>query len=297
MKMDIIIPQPLKEGDKVGIAAPAGPFEIDRFEKGLAVIGAMGFIPVVDDDVYKRDRHLAGTDRHRARHLNRLFANDEIRAIFCARGGFGCLRVLPYLDFDLIREHPKTLIGFSDVTALLVTLIQRCGLAGLHGPVVTSAGGADEGSRARLKQALTANAPADLAPVDPVVIRAGRARGVLTGGNLATLCHLVGTEFVPDFSGKIVLLEDVNEAPYRIDRMLTQMRLAGCFESMAGIALGSFKDCGASEEVLAVIEDVFADFKGPILGGFEIGHGQTNMAVPVGVKVTIDTTQPTLKFS
>ena len=149
MKMDIIIPQPLKEGDKVGIAAPAGPFEIDRFEKGLAVIGAMGFIPVVDDDVYKRDRHLAGTDRHRARHLNRLFANDEIRAIFCARGGFGCLRVLPYLDFDLIREHPKTLIGFSDVTALLVTLVQRCGLAGLHGPVVTSAGGADEGSRAR----------------------------------------------------------------------------------------------------------------------------------------------------
>ena len=296
MKMDIIIPQPLKEGDKVGIAAPAGPFEIDRFEKGLAVIGAMGFIPVVDDDVYKRDRHLAGTDRHRARHLNRLFANDEIRAIFCARGGFGCLRVLPYLDFDLIREHPKTLIGFSDVTALLVTLIQRCGLAGLHGPVVTSAGGADEGSRARLKQALTANAPADLAPVDPVVIRAGRVRGILTGGNLATLCHLVGTDFAPDFSEKIVLLEDVNEAPYRIDRMLTQMRLAGCFENMAGLVLGSFKDCGASEAVRAVIEDVFADFKGPILGGFEIGHGTTNLAIPVGVEAELDTDQKNLRF-
>lgn len=296
METKLIIPDPLGEGDKVGIAAPAGPFEIDRFEKGLAVIGAMGFIPVVDDDIYKRDRHLAGPDKHRAKHLNHLFANDEIKAIICARGGFGCLRVLPYLDYDLIREHPKTLIGFSDVTALLVTLAQRCGLAGLHGPVVTSLGFADGGSKARLKQVLAAHATADLAPVDPVVIRAGRARGVLTGGNLATLCHLVGTDFMPDFSEKIVLLEDVNEAPYRIDRMLTQMRLAGCFENMAGLALGSFKDCGASEDVLAVIEDVFADFQGPIMGGFEIGHGQTNMAVPVGVEVEIDTDQKTLRF-
>jgi muramoyltetrapeptide carboxypeptidase len=296
MKNETITPEPLKAGDKVGIAAPAGPFEIERFEKGLAVIGAMGFVPVVDDDVYKRDRHLAGPDQHRARHLNRLFANDEIQAIICARGGFGCLRVLPYLDYDLIRAHPKTLIGFSDVTALLVTLVQRCGLAGLHGPVVTSLGFADEASRARFKQALTGDAPADLAPVDPVVIRAGRARGVLTGGNLATLCHLVGTDFTPDFSGKIVLLEDVNEAPYRIDRMLTQMRLAGCFENMAGLVLGSFKDCGANAEVRAVIEDVCADFKGPILGGFEIGHGQTNMAVSVGVNVEVDTDRGGVKF-
>ena len=143
---------------------------------------------------------------------------------------------------------------------------------------------------------LTANAPADLAPVDPVVIRAGRARGVLTGGNLATLCHLVWTDFAPDFSEKIVLLEDVNEASYRIDRMLTQMRLAGCFENMAGIALGSFKDCGAREEVLAVIEDVCADFKGPILGGFEIGHGNRNLAVPVGVNAEVDTEEGVLRF-
>ncbi len=292
----MIIPKPLKAGDKVGIAAPAGPFEIDRFEKGLAVIGAMGFVPVVDDDIYKRNRHLAGPDRHRARHLNHLFANDEIRVIFCARGGFGCLRVLPYLDYDLIKAHPKTLVGFSDVTALLVTLVQRCGLVCLHGPVVTSMGGADKGSKTRLKQMLTADAPADLSPVDPVVIRAGRARGVLTGGNLTTICHLVGTDFAPDFSGKIVLLEDVNEVPYRLDRMLTQMRLAGCFENIAGLVLGSFKDCGATEEITAVFEDVFADFKGPILGGFEIGHGKRNLALPVGVHAEIDTDQTKLRF-
>ena len=296
METDMIIPKPLKAGDKIGIAAPAGPFEIERFEKGLAVISAMGFVPVVDDDVYKKDRHLAGPDQHRARHLNRLFANEAIRAIFCARGGFGCLRVLPYLDYDLIKAHPKTLIGFSDVTALLVTLAQRCGLVGLHGPVVTSLGFADEGSRARLEQVLTAKAPADLSPPEPVVIRAGRKRGVLTGGNLATLCHLVGTDFAPDFSGKIVLLEDVNEAPYRIDRMLTQMRLAGCFEKMTGVILGAFEDCGAREEILEVIEDVFTDFQGPILGGFAIGHGKTNMAVPIGVEVEIDTDQALLKF-
>jgi muramoyltetrapeptide carboxypeptidase len=296
MEQEMIIPKPLKAGDKIGIAAPAGPFEIERFEKGLAVIGEMGFVPVVDDDVYKRNRHMAGPDRHRAGHLNRLFANDEIRAILCARGGFGCLRVLPHLDYDLIKKHPKALIGFSDVTALLVTLTERCGLAGIHGPVATSLGFADERSKSRLLQVLAAKGPVDLAPADPVVVRPGRARGVFTGGNLATLCHMVGTRFAPDFKGKIVLLEDVNEAPYRVDRMLTQMRLAGCFENMAGLVLGSFKDCGAEEELLHVFEDLFADFKGPILGGFEIGHGKRNLAIPVGVNVEIDADGKMLKF-
>jgi muramoyltetrapeptide carboxypeptidase len=296
MKPEIIIPEPLKEGDKVGIAAPAGPFEIEKFERGLAVIGKMGFVPVVDDDIYKRDRHMAGPDRHRARHLNRLFANNDIKAIICARGGFGCLRVLPYLDYDLIRENPKPLVGFSDVTALLTTLSQRCGLAGIHGPVVTSLGFADEKSKSRFKQVLAAEAPADIEPAKPLVIHAGQAEGILTGGNLATLCHLVGTKFNPGFGGRIVLIEDVNEAPYRIDRMLTQMRMAGCFENAAGIVLGSFKDCGDGEEVVNVFEDVFTDFEGPILGGFEIGHGNRNLAIPVGVTVALDTDEKALKF-
>jgi len=296
MKQNIIIPEPLKEGDKIGIAAPAGPFAIDRFEKGLAVIGEMGFVPVVDDDVYKRDRHMAGPDKHRARHLNMLFANNDVKAIFCARGGFGCLRVLPFLDYELIIKNPKTLIGFSDVTALLVTLAQRCGLAGVHGPVVTSLGFSDEESKVRLKQALADEASNVLSPVDPQVVRSGRVRGVLVGGNLATLCHLVGTDFAPDFNGKIVLIEDVNEAPYRIDRMLTHMRLAGCFKNMAGLVLGAFKECGSTEDILHVIEDLFADFKGPILGGFEIGHGKRNLAIPVGVNVELDADERTLKF-
>ncbi len=298
MKMEtyMIVPKPLKEGDKVGIAAPAGPFKMERFEKGLAAIIAMGFVPVIDDDVYKRDRHLAGPDRHRAKHLNRLFADDAIKAIFCARGGFGCLRVLPYLDYDLIKEHPKTLIGFSDITALLVTMMQRCSLAGVHGPVVTSLAFADEDSKMRLKQVLTASDPVDLSPTDPVVVKPGRANGVLTGGNLATLCHLVGTDYAPDFSGKIVLLEDVNEAPYSVDRMLTQMRLAGCFDAMAGLLLGSFKECGSLEDILAVVEDLFADFDGPILAGFAVGHGETNLAMPVGIEADLDTASGSLKY-
>lgn len=294
--MDIIIPEPLKEGDKVGIAAPAGPFEIEKFERGLAVIGEMGFVPVVDDDVYKRDRHMAGPDQHRAKHLNSLFAKDEIRAIICARGGFGCLRVLPYLDYDLITENPKMLIGFSDVTALLTTLIQRCGLASIHGPVVTSLGLGDDESKARYKKVLCGDSSADIKPSAPVVIKQGKANGVLTGGNLATLCHLVGTEFTPDFSGKIVLLEDVNEAPYRIDRMLTQMRMADCFDNAAGIVLGSFKDCGDGEEIVEVFEDVLGDLHIPILGGFSVGHGKRNLAVPVGVNAEVDTEKCVLRF-
>jgi muramoyltetrapeptide carboxypeptidase len=296
MEKDMIIPEPLKEGDKVGIAAPAGPFKTDRFEKGLAVIKAMGFVPVVDEAVFAQERHLAGSDKHRAGLINRLFADDAIKAIFCARGGFGCLRMLPYLDYELIREHPKILIGFSDITALLVTLMQRCGLAGLHAPVVTSLAVADEESKARLKQVLTAGGPVDLSPADPIVVKKGRVGGIVTGGNLATLCHLVGTDYAPDFSGKIVLLEDVNEAPYRIDRMLTQMRLAGCFDSMAGLVLGSFKDCGSIESILNVIEDLFADFSGPIMAGFRVGHGETNLAMPVGVEAELDTDEKILRI-
>jgi len=296
MKPEMIIPEPLREGDKVGIAAPAGPFEVEKFERGLAVIGEMGFVPVVDDDVHKRDRHMAGRDKHRAKHLNSLFARDEIRAIICARGGFGCLRVLPYLDYDLISENPKMLIGFSDVTALLTILSQRCGLAGIHGPVVTSLGFTDDESKVRYKQVLCGDGSVDIEPAKPVVINPGKASGILTGGNLATLCHLVGTEFAPDLSEKIVLLEDVNEAPYRIDRMLTQMRMAGCFDNAAGIVLGSFEDCGEEKEIVEVFEDIFEGFHGPILGGFNIGHGSTNLAVPVGVEVVVDTEEGMLKF-
>lgn len=289
-------PQPLKEGDKVGIVAPGGPFAMERFEKGLAVIRAMGFVPVVDEAVFAKERHLAGPDAQRADLIQRLFADDAIKAIFCARGGFGCLRVLPYLDYDLIRNNPKTLIGFSDITALLVNLMQRCGLAGLHGPVVTSLAFADEESKARLKQALTSGDPADLSPVAPMVVKAGRTGGIVSGGNLATLCHLVGTDYVPDFNGKIVLIEDVNEAPYSIDRMLTQMRMAGCFEGMAGLILGSFKDCGSIDSILAVVADVFADFTGPIMAGFPVGHGETNYAVSMGVQAELDTEEGILRY-
>jgi len=296
MKLEIIIPEPLRDGDKVGIAAPAGPFEIEKFERGLAVIGEMGFVPVVDDDVYKRDRHMAGPDKHRAKHLNTLFARNDIKAIICARGGFGCLRVLQHLDYELIKKNPKMLIGFSDVTALLTTLNQRCGLAGIHGPVVTSLGFGDDESKARYKKVLCGDGSADIKPAEPVVINPGKASGVLTGGNLATLCHLMGTDFAPDFSDKIVLLEDVNEAPYRIDRMLTQMRMAGCFENVAGIVLGSFEDCGEDEEIVEVFEDVFSGFHGPIIGGFPIGHGTRNLAITVGVNVELAADDATLKF-
>ena len=296
METDSIRPEPLKEGDKVGIAAPAGPFKMDRFEKGLEAIKAMGFVPVVAEAVFAQERHLAGSDKHRVGLINRLFADDAIKAIFCARGGFGCLRLLPYLDYELIRGNPKTLIGFSDITALLVTLLQRCGLAGLHGPVVTSLAFADEESKVRLKQMLTADDPVDLSPADPIVVKEGRVSGIVSGGNLATLCHLVGTDYAPDFSGKIVILEDVNEAPYRIDRMLTQMRLAGCFDAMAGLILGSFKDCGSIESTLEVFEDLFADFDGPIMAGFPVGHGETNLAIPVGVEAELDTEQGVLRY-
>ena len=285
----------LNPGDTIGVAAPAGPFDGDLFQKGLSVLEGVGFKVHVDPRITARQAFLAGDDQQRAGVLHDLFENSDISAIICARGGYGSLRLLPLLDDNLIRQNPKPVIGFSDITALLVHLLARCSNPVIHGPVVTSLANADAASISALNILLSGK-PISVAADSAEVMVPGVAEGPILGGNLTTINHLLGTGFMPDLSGCILLLEDINEAPYRLDRMLCQMRIAGCFDTIAGVALGSFKHCGEHDIVRDVFMTHFTSPSVPVMGGFPVGHGDANIAVPLGVPAVLDTAAGTLSI-
>lgn len=292
-----IRPPRLKPGDTIGIVAPAGPFDPKIFSQGLSTVESLGFRTRVSDEIFEKTGYLAGNDAQRARLVNRLFKDPAIDAIVCARGGFGCLRILPLVDFDVIRENPKVFIGFSDITALLTSITIRSGLVSFHGPVVATLAKAPEITRNTLLGAISSDRPLEVQPANGVVIQAGRVQGPLIGGNLTTLCHLLGTAFEPRFKHRILLLEDRGEAIYRIDRMLFQMKLAGCFDGIAGLVLGSFEGCGSLDAVFQVFEEHFRDISAPILAGFDVGHGEKNLTIPLGIDAILDTDRQLLSFT
>ena len=292
-----IIPARLYPGDVVAIAAPGSPFKKKALNQGIAALEAMGFGVRVPEGLFDEQGYLAGSDAHRAEQFNALFKDPAVKAIICARGGYGSLRILPRIDYAAVGKHPKIVVGFSDVTALLTALWVRCALVGFHGPLATTLADVTVRSRKALSAALSSGDPIEItATQNPAVLKSGKASGPLIGGNLATLCHLLATPFFPDLTGGILFIEDIGEAPYRIDRMLSQMKLAGCFRQLAGLALGSFKNCGLQKEHHRIVADVFGDLDIPILSGFEIGHGRTNRCVPIGLSATLDTRRRSLKF-
>ena len=289
-------PNRLKPGDAVGIVAPAGHFDQDIFEKGIAVLADMGFAPVFDDRLFEKNGAFSGSDAHRAAQVNRLFADPDIKAVLCARGGYGALRILSLLDFDGIRKNPKSLIGFSDITALHAAVSATCGLVTFHGPTVTTLANATPAAREQFYSAVTSDDPPVIRPRNGRVLSPGTATGPVCGGNLTTLCHLVGTPFQPDWKESILLLEDIGEALYRIDRMLTHMKLAGCFAGIAGIVLGNFRRCGKIADIESIFMDLFKDFGIPMLSGFAIGHQRSNLTIPLGLAATLDSDRKLLTF-
>jgi muramoyltetrapeptide carboxypeptidase len=290
-----ILPQALKAGDTIGIVAPAGPFDEDLFDAGLSVIRDMGFGTKVNEGISERHSgYLAGDDFHRAAQFNAMVTDEQVQAVMCARGGYGVLRILDLLDYDALASFAKPVIGFSDITALHRAILLRTGLKTFHGPMVTTLARSDQTSLGAWYESLTGRF--DLVPAFSKmrVLKHGAAEGVLTGGNLATLCHLVGTQYGAPFSEAILLLEDVGEAPYRIDRMLTQMKLAGMFDGLKGLVVGTFEDCGPADALDALITERFVDMDIPIVSGAPIGHGIENLTVPLGVKVGLHTQGPEL---
>ena len=289
-------PARLRPGSVIGIAAPASPFKTEALNSGLDVLRAMGFEVVVPGGVFARLRHLAGTDAERAAVFTRLMLDERVDAVLCARGGYGCLRILPLLDYAALSARPKPLIGFSDVTALMAAIGQRCEVVTFHGPLVTTLASASDRTRQSFCEAMMSAEPLTYRLESATTLRAGTAAGPICGGNLTTLCHLVGTPFMPRLRGRILFLEDRGEAPYRIDRMLSHLKAAGCLRGVRGLLLGSFEDCGPAGEVLEIFDDLFRDSDVPILAGFEAGHTDPNLTIPLGSKTILDAGERTVRI-
>ena len=230
---DMRFPSLLAPGSRVALVAPAGPLRDERdLEHALENTRAMGWEPVVGSYVLERDGYLAGSDDHRLADINRFAADQSIDGIWCIRGGYGAMRLLDRLDFDAWRRHPKTLIGYSDITAVHAAIGRHADLVTYHGP--TARGQLTDFTRTSLRAAVVDGSESCGRVDDVITLRSGHARGRLTGGNLALLTSLCGTPYAPSFDGAILVLEDVNESVYRIDRMLTQLRLSGALAAWRG---------------------------------------------------------------
>lgn len=292
-----ILPPPLKKGDLIGVAAPAGPFDPERFKSGLNRLESLGFGTFCPDEIFFQDAYLAGSDESRAATLNSLLADDVIKAVFCARGGYGSMRLLNRLDFSAIASNPKIIIGFSDITALLLAIAGETGLTVFHGPVVTSLTEADEETVAHLENLLTGRNPFPVSLDEARIWSDGRAEGPLLGGNLTLLVHLLSTPWRPDFRDALLFLEDVGEAPYRLDRLLTTLKLSGVLDECSGLIIGRCEDCGTAGEILSVLDRTLADFSGPVVLDFPIGHGTRNLALPIGPRAVLDTAKGRLDLT
>lgn len=285
----------LKPGDTIGVAAPSGRFDREKLEQGVKNIKAMGFRVKLHDGIFGASRYLAGSDEQRARVLMDLFRDSEVRAVIAARGGYGAMRLLPFLDWQALRSFPKLFIGFSDATALMSCLVSRAGMKPVHGPNLVSLAGAGRETLAGVERAIT-GAGNRLSLADGACLVPGTARGRLAGGNLATLVHMMGTRFQPDFTHTILFLEDVGEPAYKIDRMLTQMRLAGLFDRIRGVVLGEFTNCANTEYLPEIFMETFGPLKIPVITGLQAGHGEVNQAFPLGRETVLDTAAAELSW-
>jgi muramoyltetrapeptide carboxypeptidase len=294
-------PRHLNPGDTVGVVAPAAAVERSHLERGVGVLASMGFRVKVSERALARSGILAGEDRERAGELAAYFADPEVKAIFAARGGYGCGRLMPMLDWDAIARTPKIFVGFSDETFLLNALVDRAGMIAMHGPMVAMdlARGLSERSFEHMKGLLLGEIRSFTMDARETV-RAGTAEGELIGGCLSVLVATLGTPYAPRFAGRVLFLEDVGEKAYRVDRMLVQLKQAGVLERLAGIVFGAIRPIEGDEQearlITRFIADETAGLKCPVLTGIEAGHGSENFALPFGVRVRIDGAARRLEF-
>lgn len=295
-----IYPPRLRKGDTIGLAAPAGPINEDAFRQGLQLLRDNRIKVKYADDICRKENYLAGDDKRRLDELHQLWDDDEVKAILAVRGGYGCARLLEKLDYDLIRRKPKILIGFSDLTILLNVIHRQTGLITFHGPMLSTL--ARDGNQALVSMLneLSVHAQEHIRIKNLEVLRPGEVQGKLIGGNLACLTQLLATPYEPVWDGAILLIEDINESGYRIDRMLTQLALAGRLESLAGIILGEFMNSSMSritdlELVWQRTLELTAEHI-PVWANFPSGHGLRNILLPIGSKVRMDSSRGVLSL-
>ncbi|MBC8177618.1 MAG: LD-carboxypeptidase [Desulfobacteraceae bacterium] len=293
-RLPLIKPPRLRPEDLIGIISPAGPVDESELQPDLELLESSGFRIHVAPHVYDRHDYLAGDDEARLSDLHAMFKDRKIKAIFCARGGYGTLRLLDKIDYDLIREHPKIIVGYSDITALLMAINKKTGLVTFHGPMVRGLSALHDTSRESLFNLISSDQPVSFSPMAGNSLISGKAAGPLMGGNLSLICYLVGTSFLPFLDGCILFIEDKGEPLYRIDRMLTHLSLAGQLKGIAGLIGGEFIDCRDPSAIDDLLNTAVSNLKIPLITGFPVGHGMTNLTLPLGIPAQLDTDSMTL---
>lgn len=306
----VIKPPRLKAGDKIAIVAPGSYISEEELQDSIKNLNQLGFETTYSEKVLLQSGYFAGSDKQRAQDLMEKFSDKSVKGIVCARGGYGCSRILPLLDYDVIRSNPKVMIGYSDITALLYGIYQKSGLITFHGPVGTSSFNdysVDNFKRVLMnseQNSLFKNSASgeDENVYGVTTIVKGKGKGRLVGGNLSIMVSLVGTEFDVDYSGKIIFIEEVGEEPYRVDRMLTQLIQAGKFDNAAGVMMGIFRKCEVKEKsdltaksfnLMEVLQDRLSSLNIPAVYGMSFGHVKDKFTIPFGALAEIDADKQT----
>ena len=305
-----IKPPRLKKGDTIGLIAPGSYISEKELQDCLNNIKLLGLKPFFTNNILKQTGYFSGTDQQRLDDLHLMFTNKNIKGIICARGGYGCARLLPLIDYDILSNNPKVFCGYSDVTALLYGIYSQTGLITFHGPVGISTFNQftlryfyDLLFEGRDEIELISESDNE---IKPVTISSGKAEGLLIGGNLAVIMSLLGTPYDIDLTDRILFFEEITEEPYRIDRMLTQLLQAGKLDNIRGIAMGTFKDCEpkkvnpAFQNSFSLIEVLFERLSGlkvPVVYGLSFGHVKNKFTLPLGIMSELDTFTNKLKLS
>lgn len=282
-------PHGLNQGDSIGIVAAAGKVDPLSVEKGCRIIIENGFVPVVSEMLYNQNGYFAGTDRERSESLMSMFLDPRIKAVLCARGGYGCMRILDLLDYDLIAANPKIFMGFSDNTLILSEISTRSGFVTWHGPMVSSLGFSDNESLASFFSVLSGDRERHRIIKDIVNLSGDMVvEGLSVCGNLTTFCHTAGTKYQKDWTGRVLFIEDINEPVYKLDRMIVHMKLAGMFDGIKGIVLGGFEGRVPLSEVYDLFVREFSATEILLVAWPGFGHGIKNIPIPFGANVKID---------
>ncbi len=293
------IPQPLKKGDTVGIIAPSGQLQQpELFQSGIKILKEMGFRVKFPRELWPGKSYFADSDENRAQEINNLFKDEDVQGIVALRGGYGCIRILDKIDLQLIARNPKPVIGYSDITILQNFLFDRLGWASFHGPVLTSLASVDKISLHSFYNSLVGLWKDSFSTIKMEILRDHPSvAGPIVGGNLSSMTTLLGTEYDFSWNDKIVFLEDINEPVYKIDRMITQLYLAGKFKGAVGLILGDFSHKSHQDDLERIrykeavwerIIEITEEFNFPVWAQFPSGHCTTNLTFPIGVKLQMN---------
>ncbi len=304
MDIPTIRPPRLKIGDAIAVVAPAGPIEQrEDFNRGVVGLERMGFRARFNERIFESSRYLAGDDSSRAEELMRTFEDSSVQAIIALRGGYGCSRIIPLLSEKRLRHHPKIFMGFSDLTTLHLFFRRRFGWITFHGPMAisTALGNIAGGQEKHLFSLWT---DPDYRPTlhfpQLETWKPGTAEGILVGGCLSIIATSIGTPYEIKTEGKVLLLEDHEEHPYRLDRMLTHLQQANKLQSLAGLLVGEFRNCEPTEGSYTakdILQEILEKLDVPIIANFPAGHGKDNWAIPLGAKVKLDADSRTISFT